>query len=81
MVVRLLLIAAIVAVGWYLYRQWTRPGSSQEGVGTPPAEPPAMAKCEECGVHVPASGGVRYQDHFFCTPQHLQDWVRRQGQP
>lgn len=84
MFVRLLLIAGIVAVGWYLFRQWTRPASTQKDAdkspGQPPEPSPTMVCCEECGVHAPANNGVRYQDRFFCTPQHLQDWLRRQGQ-
>ncbi|MFZ5722050.1 MAG: PP0621 family protein [Pseudomonadota bacterium] len=81
--IRLLLIAAIVGVGWYLYRQWSRSGSTPAGTaGSPPAQPQtAIAKCEECGIHAPENTGVRYQDHFFCTPDHLQAWMRRQDQP
>lgn len=81
MIVRLLLTIAIVVVGWYLYRQWTRPATPGNGDGVAPGRAPMVNKCEECEVHVPASGGVHYQGHFFCTPQHLQDWLRRNGQP
>ncbi len=78
MIVRLLLTVAIIVVGWYLYRQWTRPTSS--GDSATPGQPPMISKCETCGVHVPANEGVHYQGHFFCTPQHLQDWLSRNGQ-
>lgn len=81
--VRLLLIAAIVAVGWYLYRQMNLPDGSRGGGtgGVPPAPPQtAVAKCLECGVHAPESSGVRYQNMFFCCPDHLQSYLRKQGQ-
>ena len=74
---RLLLLIAIVATGWYLYRL-------AAGRGTPAAPPPvapapAMNRCAECGVHAPEGDGVRYQTLFFCCPQHLDDYVKRQG--
>lgn len=78
---RLLLIAAIVAVGWYLYRRLViRPGSAN-----PPATPPvatgedAVTRCAQCGVHVPDKSGVRYQTLFFCSPEHLNEHLRQQG--
>lgn len=78
--IRLLLIAAIVAVGWYLYRQWSQPAGPRSD-GVPPAPPQtAIARCQECGVHAPENSGVRYQDKFFCCPDHLQSWLKKQGQ-
>lgn len=80
---RLLLLAAIVAVGWYLYRQWNLPAGGQGGApGTPPQAPPPqnVTRCLECGIHVPESNGVRYQNMFFCCPEHMNSWLRKQGQ-
>ena len=77
--IRLLLIVAIVAVGWYLYRRLiagpTRPGEQ------PPAAPPAgkIAPCEECGVHAPENDGVQFHGKFFCSPEHLQSWLKKNG--
>lgn len=77
---RLLLIVAIIAVGWYLYRRLVvRPGVG--GPSTPPAPTgeDAVTRCAQCGVHVPEKSGVRYQSLFFCSPEHLNDHLRQQG--
>ncbi len=79
---RLLLLVAIVAVGWYLYRQWNLPDAgrgSTPGGSPPPPQP--VSRCLECGVHVPENNGVRYQNMFFCCPEHMNSWLRKQGQP
>lgn len=76
--IRLLLIVAIVAVGWYLYRRLIAgPGTT----GQPPAAPGGgkIAKCDECGVHAPEQDGVQYQTRFFCCPEHLQSWLKKNG--
>ncbi|MFZ5757699.1 MAG: PP0621 family protein [Pseudomonadota bacterium] len=73
MLVRLLLLAAVAAVAWYLYRRLTaRPA------GQPPAAPQArISPCAECGVHAPENTGVHFRDHFFCSPEHLQSWLKK----
>lgn len=77
---RLLLFAAIAAVAWYLFRRLANPPA---GVGQPPApQSPQQApvtRCAECGVHAPENAGVRYQNLYFCCPEHLNDYVRKLG--
>lgn len=77
---RLLLILAIAAVGWYLYRRLTM-GAPPPASTPPPAPPGAMLRCAECGVHAPEASGVRYQTLFFCSPEHLSEYVRKHGKP
>lgn len=78
---RLLLILAIAAVGWYLYRR-LKAGGPPATPGQPPAgqKQPAMLRCAECGVHAPEGSGVRYQSQFFCSPDHLAEYLRKHGQ-
>ena len=77
---RILLLIAIVAVAWYLYRRLTaRPGGGTPSTPTA-ANPDAVTRCEECGVHVPEKNGVRYQERFFCSPEHLNEYRRKNGQ-
>jgi uncharacterized protein len=78
MIVRLLLIAAIVWVAWMLYRRLNParpPAGDQQGSQAPANE--QMARCEQCGVHAPESTGVRYQNLFFCSAAHFEDWRRQ----
>ncbi|MFZ5697300.1 MAG: PP0621 family protein [Pseudomonadota bacterium] len=78
---RLLLLVAIAAVAWYLFRRLRNP----PGQAKPPAGPQSgsaqspITRCTECGVHTPESNGVHYQDLFFCCPEHLNDYVRKRG--
>lgn len=79
--IRLLLLVAIATVAWYLYRR------IKTGAGTPTngndATPPTTSdqhivrRCDQCGVHVPESTGVRYQEQFFCCPEHLNENLRK----
>lgn len=79
---RLLLILAIAGVAYYLYRRLTA-GNQNSGndsqAATRTTDAPAVKRCAECGVHAPEEGGVRYQNLFFCTPEHLQAYLRKGG--
>lgn len=79
---RLLLILAIAGVAYYLYRRLTG-GNAAAGNGNPtttrPADAPPVTRCAQCGVHAPEESGVRYQNLFFCTPEHLQEYLRKGG--
>jgi uncharacterized protein len=81
--VRLLLIAAIAAVAWYLYRRIVvKPSGTKATPPTPAANgQDTMTRCEHCNIHVPEKSGVRYQELFFCSPEHLNEHLRKQGQP
>lgn len=77
---RLLLIAAIIAAAWYLYRRI----AVGKNIGTDnPSAPPAapgqdiIRRCDQCGIHVPEVTGVRYQALFFCCPEHLNEHLRK----
>lgn len=79
MIVRLLLIAAIIWVAWMLYRRLNpaRPPAQGQANQAPTNE--QMARCAQCGVHAPESTGVRYQNLFFCSAAHFEDWRRQNG--
>lgn len=79
---RLLLIVAIVGVAYYLYRRLTagnRTSGSDNQAATRAADASQVKRCAECGVHAPEEGGVRYQSLFFCSPEHLQEYLRKGG--
>lgn len=77
---RLLFYIAIAAAIWYVWRRM-QAGKTQPQ-NRPPATPVdqgAMGRCAECGVHVPEQSGVRYQTLFFCSPDHLNSYLRKNG--
>lgn len=76
--IRLLLIVAIVAVGWYLYRRLIA-GPARTGEQPPAAPAGKISPCDECGVHAPESDGVQFHGKFFCCPEHLQSWLKKNG--
>lgn len=79
---RLLLLVAIAAVAWYLFRRLRNPPPGQANPPAGPQSGPAQSpitRCTECGVHAPESNGVHYQNLFFCCPEHLNDYVRKRG--
>ncbi len=78
MIVRLLLLAAILGVAWYLYRRLIKPaaGNDQTSAQQPSAQA-TMNRCAECGVHAPEDSGVRYQQLFFCCPEHMNSHIRK----
>lgn len=84
---RLLLLVTLVAIGWFVFRRLGRPPANVGGGPGRPAggqQPPAQAHvslCAECGVHAPDNTGIRYQNLFFCSPEHLNAWLARQGKP
>lgn len=82
MLLRLLLLVAIAIAGYVLFRRLL--GRGQARGDQPPSSPPApdvapVTRCARCGVHAPESGGVRYQNLFFCSPDHLQAYLKKGG--
>lgn len=51
--------------------------SGQAGKPRALGEPEPMLACDQCGVHVPESEGVREADAFFCCEEHRRQFVRR----
>jgi hypothetical protein len=52
MIVRLLLLAALAFIGWKLWQSWQR--QNQLRRDPPPDRFEPMARCQSCGVHLPA---------------------------
>lgn len=79
MFVRLLLIAAIIGVVWYLFRRLSPTTKAQQQAPPPTSANPqaAMDRCLECGVHAPEDSGVRYQQAFFCCPEHMNKHIKK----
>jgi len=71
---KLLLLLAVVAVGYALLKNYQRAIARQQE-GKPPAEPAAasgedMVRCAQCGVHLPKSESFLSQGAHFCSDEH-----------
>jgi len=52
MLIKILVVAVVIAIAWYLFRTVTRPRPRK------PSNPPAVeqaVKCPTCGTYVPAA--------------------------
>ncbi len=66
---RLLIIALIVGIGFYLYRRLTiKPPAPKPK--PPQARPTQAVKCELCGLHVPEHEAIRRDNHSYCCQDH-----------
>lgn len=66
---RLLILIALCAAAWWLWRSFTRPKKP-----SPPASPQAqpMVRCAHCGVHVPQSEALAHDNRWYCSRAHLE---------
>lgn len=62
---RLLLIIAIAAVVYLLFRSYRKQAPQP---GKPDTE--NMVRCAHCGVHLPQGESVRDDGRFFCSAEH-----------
>lgn len=64
---RLLIIALVVGVGFYIYRRLT--------IKPPAKKPPQVhstqtVKCELCGLHIPEHEAIHRDNHIYCCQDH-----------
>ena len=62
---RLLLLFAIVAVVYLLFRSYRRNVSVQDRT-----DAEDMVRCAHCGVHLPGSESIRAEGQDFCSAEH-----------
>lgn len=67
---RLLILAAIAALGWLAWRKWLAP---RPPVRREPDEFERMVSCRHCGIHVPADRAVRRGEHHYCCEAHARE--------
>lgn len=69
MLLRLIVLAALVVVGWVVYKRYLRPADA------PPREVgyQRMVACQRCGVHLPADQALTRGDASYCCRDHLPE--------
>lgn len=71
---RLLIIAAIIWLVWFLIKRWRDEREAKKVLEKPPKNPEIMQQCAHCGAHFPVSEAV-YEKHkpYCCEAHRLAD--------
>lgn len=73
LILRLLLIALFVWLGYKLVRKLITPPAQLPPADTPPQ---VMQRCAYCEVHVPAGESTQSRGKVFCSEAHRDAWFR-----
>jgi uncharacterized protein len=68
--IRLILLAALVLGIIWLLRPKKGTGQSAQNANVMRPDTETMARCEQCGVHFPASEAILKHGHSYCCEQH-----------
>lgn len=70
---RLLLLVAIAALVYLLFRAFRKSGAQQDQDKRLAED---MVRCAQCGVHLPKSESVMSQGQFFCSAGHRDAYLK-----
>ena len=73
MLVRIILLAVIIALAMSLYRKWK---AGPTGAGNQ-APMPTMKKCAHCSVHLPEAEALKSGDLYFCSEAHRLEYAKQ----
>lgn len=73
MLARTLMIAAMAALAYYLYRRWME---AQNTKPQPPPKPAAMKQCAHCGLHLPEKEAISVNQLYFCSDGHKNRYLQ-----
>ena len=77
----LLLLLVLAAVVFFLGVKRSRPREPESrSKPTPAAQPKAMLRCAECGMHLPADEALPGKGGVFCSTGHRNSFEAREGQ-
>ena len=72
---RLLLLLAIIAAAFWLWRRIAAPTRRHDDTS---ADPAPMVRCAHCGVHVPRTRALPQDDNWYCSQAHLEQGTKQQ---
>lgn len=76
---RLLLLVAIIAAAFWLWRRFTQPTAPRSNKPTDRTTPTPMVRCEQCGTHVPRDLALVKDERWFCSQAHLEQGPHSSG--
>lgn len=67
---KLLLVVLVFAAVYFIVRAYARSLAARknEAAGTQAVED--MVRCAHCGVHLPRSDSIVFEDHTYCSREH-----------
>ncbi|RZJ09454.1 MAG: hypothetical protein EOP39_11395 [Rubrivivax sp.] len=74
-----LLLALLGLLFFILGMKRGRPREPESRSPQPPAQPKAMLRCAECGMHLPADEALPGQGGVFCSSSHRASFEARSG--
>lgn len=72
--VRLLFWIALIGAAFWLWRRFKTPKRSPH---RPEQDAAPMVRCSQCGVHVPRTNALPYQQGWYCCQAHLPQGAQR----
>lgn len=72
--VRLLFWIALIGAAVWLWRRFKTP---QRPTQQPEQDAAPMVRCSQCGVHVPRTSALHYQQDWYCSQAHLPQGAQR----
>lgn len=76
---RLLILIAIIAAAFWLWRRISRPKDTQPDSQKASREPAPMVRCQHCGVHVPRNNALADGEQWYCSQAHLEQGPHDNG--
>ncbi|MCG8316137.1 MAG: hypothetical protein MI976_23240 [Pseudomonadales bacterium] len=76
MFVRLILLVAIAALGYSLYKKLQQKTNQEKPAAKPEDKTLAMKRCAKCGVHLPVNESIQYQTLHFCCDDHKKAYLQ-----
>lgn len=76
LIVRLVVFVLVFWAGWRLWQYWQ--GFQNQRVEDQQGKDghESMVKCQQCGVHLPASEAIKSGGHHFCCIEHRDEFNR-----
>ena len=74
---RLLIWAALIAAGVWLWRKYKANLTETKNPVDPGVLP--MVRCAHCGVHLPRDRALSQQQEWYCTQNHLEQGPKKSG--
>ena len=67
MIVRFIVVALLVWLGFRVYRLWQKKSSDTASQ----AIIQDMVSCDKCGMHIPVSEALKVNNKYYCSHEHL----------
>jgi len=75
---RLIIFGVAFFMLWKLFRLWQKHIEKQQSSQQKDDSGEAMVKCRQCHLHLPETQAIKYQDDYFCSQEHIEQFQDKQ---